>query len=177
MTLNMTGRPGRLVGTAVLASAAWLVFGLFASPAQAAAEPALYASISEPAPVAPGGRGEVEYKVTNVSNRATEGTLLNISLPPNVSLESDARCRRVGFNDNGGELISCSLSDELGKFAPGETKVARNTPFFIDASAPKSTELGHLEALVVPLENGYPTESPNDLDGYNYVSTPITTSG
>jgi len=178
---STTGRRvDRLAATAALASAACVTLALFASPVFAAAEePALRASISEPAAVAPGGRGEVTYRVTNVSDKATEAILLNISLPPYVRLESDERCEQTGLNDDGGALISCNIGDQLGKLAPDETTVATDTPFFVAYDAPQSTEpteLGQLGALVVPLHNGEPTEDPADLDGHNVVWTTITTS-
>jgi len=176
MVVTNKRRVGRLAASAALASAACLALSMSANPAYAAEEPALRASISEPAPVAPGGTGKVRYEVTNVSDEATEGILLNISLPRYVSLDSDKRCQQTGTNPEGGALISCNISDDLGKLAPGQTRVS-DTPFYIAKNAPPSTELGKLGALVVPLKNGEPTEDYRDLDGHNVVWTPITTSG
>jgi hypothetical protein len=75
---------------------------------------------------------------------------------------SDLHQRHVVRTPRGGQLISCSFNDQLGTFAPGETR---------------SASLGTLGALVVPLENGEPTEDWTDLGGAHVERVEITTAG
>jgi hypothetical protein len=100
---------------------------------------------------------------------------MNVSLPPHVTLHTDAHCQQTGENPEGGQLISCSFDDQLGKFGPGETKSGTND-FAIAADAPRSASLGKLGALVVPLENGEPTEDWTDLEGDHVDRVEITTA-
>src|SRR5215218_284261 len=104
-TIRQTGR------VAVVATVACLGFGMLAGPAFAAGdEPDLKLTLTEPAAAAPGGTVEVRYTLENVSKKATEGILLNMSLPPHVSFGPAANCKETGKNDEGGKLVSCNIS-------------------------------------------------------------------
>ncbi|GAA5163386.1 hypothetical protein GCM10023321_50180 [Pseudonocardia eucalypti] len=117
--------------------------------------------------IAPGGTGKVAYRITNTSGAATQGVLLNISLPKAVSIPQDPRCRNVGANAEGGALISCKVTDQAGKIATGGTVASGNT-FTVANNAPAHTKLGRIGLLVVPLDgNGNPTEDYNDTVGAN----------
>ncbi len=182
MTSGRTNRISRLACVAALTSAASIAIGMAAGPASAAedhdghGEHALAASLSEPAPVAPGGSGVLVYKFRNVSDGPTKGILLNVALPEHVSLDPDSHCRPTGDNPEGGTLISCSFTDAQGKLGPGEEREAR-TPFHVAPDAPADADLGRLGALIVPLDgHGQPTEDWSDLDGANTVWTSIRTA-
>ena len=157
-------RIARAAAVAVVASATGIGGALLASPAVADEDHAFAIDIQEPDPVNPGASGLISYTLTNTSNEAVDGVLMNISLPPHVSLNTDSHCQQTGRNPEGGQLISCNFSDKLGKFAAGGTRSGTND-FTVAANAPRSTTLGELGVLVVPLEKGKPTEDWKDLDG------------
>jgi hypothetical protein len=154
----------KAAAVAVMATSACLGSAFIASPAVADEEHAFDIEIQEPDAVAPGASGLISYTLTNASDEPTDGVLMNISLPPQVTLNTDSHCQQTGQNPEGGQLISCNFSDAAGKFAPGETFSGRND-FTVAADAPQSASLGKLGALVVPLEKGEPTEDWTDLEG------------
>jgi hypothetical protein len=131
--------------------------------------------VHEPDPVAPGASGLISFNMTNTSDMAVNGVLMNVSLPPSVTLHTDSHCEQTGQNPEGGQLISCNFSDAQGKFAPGETRSGTND-FAVAADAPAGTDLGKLGALIVPLENGEPTEDWEDIEGDHVDRVEITTT-
>ncbi|MFC5232522.1 hypothetical protein [Pseudonocardia zijingensis] len=148
---------------------------ILASPAFADEEHAFTLEIQEPDPVAPGTEGLITYELTNGGDEATDGVLVNVSLPPDVVLNFDVtRCQKTGTNEEGGDLVSCNFSDEFGKFAPGESKTSQAS-YTVAADAPESTSLGEVGALAVPLEKGEPTEDWSDLSGSHVDTAEITT--
>lgn len=152
---------------------------LIVASGQAFAAPAPHAlrtSLSKPAPVAPGSTGTITYTVKNQSAAATEGVLINISLPKYVTINPDAHCQKTGTNPEGGDLISCNMSDNLGKLAPGQTNTDHHQ-FAVAKEAPHHAMLGQLTTLAVPLKNGTtPTEDWHDFSGGNASTTVIVTS-
>lgn len=166
----------RAATVAVAASSLGLSGAILASPAFADEEHAFTIDIKDPEPVAPGTEGLITYELTNVGDKATDGVLINVSLPPDVVLNFDpAHCQKTGSNPEGGDLVSCNFSNEVGKFAPGETKTSQAS-YTVTADAPESTSLGEAGALAVPLENGEPTEDWTDLEGAHVDRAEITTA-
>jgi hypothetical protein len=175
MRKTVTRRATGVAGSA-LAIAMVSVTGPLAGVADAAPGPAhaLKSTMTKPAPVSPGAGGTLHYEVTNVSPAPTDGVLLNVSLPRYVALPADRHCQQTGHTPDGGTTISCNMSDELGKFAPGQTRVS-NQPFQVSPDAPRGATLGRIGALVVPLKGGKPTEDWHNLTGYNTSWTTIST--
>src|SRR5688572_30229169 len=146
---------------------------LLASPALADEEHAFTLDIHDPAPVAPGADGVITYTLTNTSDEATDGFLIMVSAPKTVSLDfGGTRCDRRALSAG----TTCWVTGEMGEFAPGETKVLEKS-YSVAANAPESASLGEVEAVVVPIVDGKPTEDKNDKDGPNTDSAAITTSG
>ncbi len=168
-------RIGRATIVAAAAAATCISGTLLASPAFAGEDHVLKIDIREPDAVAPGASGLLSFDMTNTGDEAIDGVLLNVSLPPQVTLRTDSHCQQTGQNPEGGQLISCSFTDAQGKFAPGETRSGTND-FAIAADAPHSASLGKLGALIVPLENGEPTEDWKDLEGDHVDWVEITTA-
>jgi len=150
---------------------------IFTSPAVTRHAHALHASATTPDAVAPGGSGTFHYAVQNVSGKATDGVLMNVSIPRYVSLPNvtqDKHCKQTGTTASA-VLWSCAFTDENGKLQPGQTissdpsfTLAKNTP------GPVQDTIG---VLVVPLDaNGKPTESWQDLSGPNTVKVPISST-
>lgn len=165
-----------VAGAAAVAATCGVLLVLAPGQAFAAAQPALRTSLTTPTPVAPGGTGTVTYRVTNQSPAATEGVLINISLPKFVTINPDEQhCQKTGTNPEGGDLISCNMSDNLGKLTPGQTNTD-NQKFTIAQDAPHHAKLGQLTTLAVPLKNGQPTEDWHKFGGSNASSTVIATS-
>jgi hypothetical protein len=172
------GRRGIARAATVAVAAAALGTGatILASPAFADEDHSFRIDIQEPDPVAPGTEGLITYRLTNTGDEATDGVLINVSLPPDVVLNFDPlHCQKTGSNPEGGDLVSCNFSDGFGAFAPGETKTSQAS-YTVAADAPESASLGKAGALAVPLENGEPTEDWTDLDGPHVDEAEITTS-
>jgi hypothetical protein len=168
-------RIARAATIAVAATSACFASAVFSSPAFADEEHAFELEIQEPEPIAPGTEGLINYQLTNVGDKATDGVLINVSVPPDVTLNFDANhCQKTGTNPEGGDLVSCNFSNELGKFAPGETKTSQAS-YTVAADAPESASLGKVGALAVPLEEGEPTEDWTDLEGSHVDQVEITT--
>jgi hypothetical protein len=149
---------------------------LLASPAFADEDHAFTLDVQEPEPVAPGADGRITYTVTNTSGEAIDGIQINIMVPPDVDLELDpTNCKNIGVSSHGGDLISCDFTGPMGKFAPGESKDLEKT-FTVAADAPEGENLGAVGGLVVPLEDGAPTEDWNDTEGPNVDRADIKTS-
>jgi hypothetical protein len=149
---------------------------VLASPAFADEDHAFTLDIQDPEPIAPGTEGLITYELTNNGGEATDGVLINVSLPPDVVLNVDpAHCQKTGSNPEGGDLVSCNFSNEVGKFAPGETKTSEAS-YTVAADAPASASLGEVGALAVPVEGGEPTEDWSDLEGSHVDQAEITTS-
>lgn len=178
MSVLAVRRVGAVAGLTMLASAGLGMVAL-ASPAAAApsGDHALHASATTPDAVAPGGSGTFHYAVQNVSGKATDGVLMNVSIPRYVSLPNvtqDKHCKQTGTTASA-VLWSCAFTDENGKLQPGQTissdpsfTLAKNTP------GPVQDTIG---VLVVPLDaNGKPTESWQDLSGPNTVKVPISST-
>jgi hypothetical protein len=161
---------------AAVATATCATFALFAGSAAAAEDEsdALTAILTAPAAVAPGDTTEIRYIVENVSGQATDGLLVNISLPQHVVILGDQPCQSTGTNDEGGELISCDFSSIVGTLEPGET-FEGVTALQILSAAPEDIELGRLGALVTPLSEGVPTGDWTKLVGANVVWTTVST--
>lgn len=178
--MSMAVRRGRrpIAGVAIALAVAGAGAALAGTAEASGDERALEASLAMPTSLPPGGAGELTYRVRNVSDRATEGILVNVSLPGGVStdLEADPHCQRTGSNDTGGALISCNFSDGWGQVAPGQTQLAKRG-FHIAPDAPSNTLLGVVGVTAVPLEDGEPTEDWTDLDDANTTGVPISTSG
>jgi hypothetical protein len=169
-------RIARAVAVTVVTASACLSGALLASPAFAAEEHAFEIDIQDPEPIAPGTEGLITYDLTNTGDEATEGVLINVSLPPDVVLNFDAtQCQKTGQNAEGGDLVSCNFSNELGRFAPGESKTSQAS-YTVAADAPESASLGKVGALAVPVENGEPTEDWSDLEGSHVDQAEITTA-
>jgi hypothetical protein len=170
-TIRRTGR------IAVVATTAVVSFGVLAGPAFADNDsPDLELTLSEPVAAAPGSTVDVEYTLTNVSDKATEGMLLNMSLPEYVSFAPASNCQETGENNEGGTLVSCNISGPEGKLGAGES-LESSTPFQISPDAPADTDLGKLGALVVPLKDGAEeTEDWTDTSGPNAAETSISTA-
>jgi len=145
---------------------------LLASPALADEEHAFTLDIKDLAPVAPGADGVITYTLTNTSDEATDGFLIRVSAPKTVRLDfSGTRCDRQATSYG----TTCTVTGEMGQFAPGETKVLQKS-YTVAAGAPGSASLGEVEARVVPIVDGKPTEDPSDKDGPHVDSAEITTS-
>jgi hypothetical protein len=145
---------------------------LLASPALADEEHAFTLDIAAPAPVAPGADGVITYTLTNTSDQATDGFRIRVSAPKTVSLDfGGTRCDKRGTVAG----TTCTVTGEMGTFAPGETKVLQKS-YTVVAGAPESANLGKVEARVVPIVGGKPTEDLNDKDGPHVDSAEITTS-
>jgi hypothetical protein len=168
-------RIARAAAVAVATTVACIGGTLLASPAFADEEHTLTIDIQEPDAVAPGTSGLLSFDFTNTGDKATDGILLNVSLPPYVTLRTDSHCEQTGQNPEGGQLISCSFNDAQGQLAAGETRSGTND-FTVAADAPESASLGELGALIVPLENGEPTEDWKDLEGDHVDWVEITTA-
>lgn len=169
-------RIARASTVAVAATSMGLTCAVLASPAFADEEHAFTIEIQEPEAIAPGTEGRITYELTNVGDKATDGVLINVSLPPDVVLNFDpAHCQKTGSNPEGGDLVSCNFSNEVGKFAPGESKTSEAS-YTVAADAPESASLGEVGALAVPLEDGEPTEDWSDLEGSHVDKAEITTS-
>jgi hypothetical protein len=165
-------RIARMATVAVAATSMALSGALLASPALADEEHAFTLDIKDPAPVAPGADGVITYTLTNTSDQATDGFLIRVSAPKTVSLDfGGTRCDKRGTNVG----TTCTVTGEMGKFAPGETKVLQKS-YTVAAGAPESASLGKVEARVVPIVGGKPTEDPTDKDGPHVDSAEITTS-
>ncbi|GAA4205278.1 LPXTG cell wall anchor domain-containing protein [Actinocatenispora rupis] len=175
MSVHAVRRVGAVAGLGLLASAG---IGMVAVATPAVAAPsndhALHASATTPDAVAPGGSGTFHYAIQNVSGKATDGVLMNVSIPRYVSLPNvtqDKHCKQTGTTKMA-VLWSCAFTDQSGKLQPGQTvsadptyTLAKNTP------GPAQDTIG---VLVVPLDaNGQPTESWKDLSGPNTVKVPI----
>jgi hypothetical protein len=161
---------------AAVATATAATFALFAGSAAAAEDEsdALSAILTAPTAVAPGDTTEIRYIVENVSGQATDGLLVNISLPQHVAILGDQPCQSTGTNDEGGELISCDFSGLVGTLEPGET-FEGVTALQILSDAPEDIELGQIGALITPLAAGVPTGDWTDLAGVNVVWTTVST--
>lgn len=168
---------GKLVGMAVVLAVAGGGIALAGTAQAASDERALEATLAMPTSLPPGGSGELTYRLRNVSDQATEGVLVNISLPRYVStdLETDPHCQRTGTNDTGGTLVSCNFSDDWGKVAPGQTQLAQRG-FHVAPDAPAHTVLGVVGVTAVPLEDGEPTEDWTDLEDANTTGVQVSTS-
>ncbi|MBB6375143.1 hypothetical protein BKA01_002365 [Pseudonocardia eucalypti] len=170
----LTRRGNRWRGVVTVAAAA-LALGVSTGVADAAGLPTLRSTLATPQPVAPGMGGTLNYEITNLGATPTEGVLMNVSLPKHVKLPADRHCQRTGANPQGGDLISCNFSDELGKLAPGQTRRAA-TPFTVAPDAPAHADLGRIGVLVVPLKAGKPAEDWRNLTGRNTAWTNIKTN-
>jgi hypothetical protein len=96
-----------------------------------------------------------------------------VSAPKTVSLDfGGTRCDKRATSHG----TTCYVTGEMGKFAPGETKVLEKS-YTVVPAAPESASLGKVEAVVVPIVGGKPTEDKNDQDGPNTDAAEITTSG
>lgn len=165
-------RIARLATVAVAATSMALSGALLASPALADEEHAFTLDIKDLAPVAPGADGVITYTLTNTSDEATDGFLIRVSAPKTVRLDfSGTRCDRQATSYG----TTCTVTGEMGQFAPGETKVLQKS-YTVAAGAPGSASLGEVEARVVPIVDGKPTEDPSDKDGPHVDSAEITTS-
>jgi hypothetical protein len=161
---------------AVAATSMALSGALLASPALADEDHAFKLNIKDPAPTAPGTDGIVTYELTNTSGEATDGFLINISLPPAVDLNLDPNsCEKFSTNREGGDMFRCTFTGGIGKFAPGESKVLEKS-YTVAADAPESASLGQVGANVVPIVNGETTEDPTDIKGPHVDYAEITTS-
>jgi hypothetical protein len=161
---------------AVAATSMALSGALLASPALADEDHAFKLDIKDPAPTAPGTEGLIAYELTNTSDKAIDGFLINISIPPTVDLNLDAdNCEKFDTNREGGDMIRCTFVGGIGKFAPGESKVLEKS-FSVAADAPQSGSLGQVGANVVPIVDGEPTEDPTDIKGTHVDYAEITTS-
>ena len=167
------------VAAAVCAGAVVSANAAFASSSSNWGDHALRAEFVQPAPVAPGGVGDVEYHIQNVGKTATGGTMLVLSLPAGISMptiSADPNCKQTSKNEDGGAIITCNLTDASGQFAPGQQKVT-HTRYVVSPLAAPGTTLGRLGASATPLKYGLPTEDWQDVKGPNTAWTPITTSG
>lgn len=165
-------RIARVATVAVAATSMALSGALLASPALADEEHAFTLDIHDPAPIAPGTDGVITYTLTNTSDKATDGFLIKISAPNTVSLDfGGTRCDKRRPTAG----TTCHVTGEMGRVAPGETKVLEKS-YTVTAGAPASANLGKVEAVVVPIVGGKPTEDKNDEDGPNTDSAAITTS-
>jgi hypothetical protein len=161
---------------AVAATSMALSGALLASPALADEEHAFTLDIKDPEPIAPGTDGIISYELTNTSDEATDGFLINISIPPAVALNLDAdNCEKFDTNREGGDMVRCTFVGGIGKFAPGESKVLEKS-YSVAADAPESASLGKIGANVVPIVAGGPTEDPTDIKGTHVDYAEITTS-
>jgi hypothetical protein len=169
-------RLARVATVAAAATSMALTGALLASPAFADEEHAFTLDIQDPAPVAPGTDGVITYTLTNTSGEAIDGFLINISIPPAVGLNLDPdNCEKFDTNREGGDMVRCTFTGGIGKFAPGESKVLEKS-YTVAADAPEQTSLGELGANVVPIVNGDTTEDPTDIKGPHVDYTEITTS-
>lgn len=149
---------------------------LLAAPAFADEGHAFALDIQDPAPVAPGSEGLVSYTLTNTSGEATDGFLINVSLPPTVELNLDPNnCEKFDTNRDGGDMIRCTFAGGIGAFAPGESKVLEKS-FTVAADAAAGASLGQIGANVVPIVDGEPTEDPTDIKGSHVDYAEVTTS-
>ncbi len=165
-------RIARVATLAVAATSMALSGALLASPALADEEHAFTLDIKDPAPVAPGADGVITYTLTNTSDEATDGFLIMVSAPKTVNIDfGGTRCDKRATSAG----TTCYVTGEMGKFAPGQTKVLEKS-YTVVAGAPGSASLGKVEAVVVPIVDGKPTEDKNDQDGPNTDSAEITTS-
>jgi hypothetical protein len=162
----------RVATVAIAATSIALSGALLASPALADEEHAFTLDIKDLAPVAPGADGVITYTLINTSDEATDGFQIMVSAPKTVSLDfGGTRCDKRATSAG----TTCYVTGEMGKFAPGETKVLEKS-YRVAATAPESASLGKVEATVVPIVGGKPTEDKNDKDGPNTDSAEITTS-
>jgi hypothetical protein len=169
-------RIARAATVAVAATSMALGGALLASPAFADEDHAFTLDIKDPEPIAPGTEGLITYELTNTSDKAVEGILINISLPPDVVLNADPNhCQKTDTNAEGGDIGSCNFTGGMGAFAPGESKTLEAS-YTVAEDAPESANLGKVGALVVPLEGGEPTEDWSDLEGPHVDQAEITTS-
>ncbi len=179
MTTMTTTRIRRLAGSAIAVTSALLVV----VPGQAAAANphALQTTFDSPlAGAAPGGTGTVQLQVKNVGSQATQGVLINIALPPHVTLPvlaADKHCQhKADPNVPGGSLISCNMSDKndpRAQVSSGHTNTD-DAEFTVDKQgvAPFA-HLGTLVVVTVPLVNGKSTEDWRDETGPNTARTEI----
>jgi hypothetical protein len=169
-------RIARVATVAVAATSMALSGALLASPAFADEEHAFTLDIKDPEPTAPGTDGIITYELTNTSDEATDGFLINISIPPAVVLNLDAdNCEKFDTNREGGDMVRCTFIGGIGKFAPGESKVLEKS-YSVATDAPESASLGKIGANVVPIVAGEPTEDPTDIKGTHVDYAEITTS-
>jgi hypothetical protein len=162
----------RMATVAVAATSMALSGALLASPALADEEHAFTLDIKDPAPVAPGADGVITYTLTNTSDEATDGFQIRVSAPKTVSLDfGGTRCDKRATSAG----TTCYVTGEMGTFAPGETKVLEKS-YSVAADAPQSANLGKVEARVVPIVDGKPTEDLTDSDGPHVDNAQITTS-
>lgn len=129
----------------------------------------------------PGADGELVYRLTNAGETATEGILVNLTIPKGVTtdLDGDPHCQNTGSTDAGSELVSCNFSDDWGRLAPGQHQLAKRG-FHISPDAPSDSDLGAITATAVPITHGedgkdHPTEDHTDFTGDNTASLPIKT--
>jgi hypothetical protein len=161
---------------AVAATSMALSGALLASPAFADEEHAFTLDMRDPAPIAPGTDGVITYTLTNTSADATDGFLVRVSLPPDVDVDfGNNSCTKFDTNAEGGDMIDCTFTGGIGKFAPGESKVLEKS-YTVAADAAESASLGKVGALVVPIVDGKATEDSTDLDGPNVDYAEITTA-
>jgi hypothetical protein len=169
-------RIARVATVAVAATSMALSGALLASPAFADEEHAFTLDIKDPEPIAPGADGIISYELTNTSDEATDGFLINISIPPDVVLNLDAdNCEKFDTNREGGDMVRCTFVGGIGEFAPGESKVLEKS-YSVATDAPESASLGKIGANVVPIVAGEPTEDPTDIKGTHVDYAEITTS-
>ena len=164
--------------TVTVAAASMALSGaLLAAPASAHAEHAFTLDIKDPQPVAPGADGVLTYELTNTSGQATDGFLIRFSAPKNVSADfGSTPCKKFDTNAEGGPMIECAVTGEMGRFAPGQSKALEKS-YTVAEDAPESTSLGKVGALVVPIVDGEIKEDATDLDGPNVDYAEITTAG
>lgn len=169
-------RIARVATVAAAATSMALSGALLASPAFADEEHAFKLDIQDPEPIAPGTDGIITYELTNTSSEATDGFLINISIPPTVDLNLDPdNCEKFDTNREGGDMIRCTFVGGIGTFAPGESKVLEKS-YSVAADAPESSSLGQIGANVVPIVAGEPTEDLRDIKGSHVDYSEITTS-
>jgi hypothetical protein len=166
----------RVATVAVAATSMALSGALLASPALADEGHAFRLDIRDPEPIVPGTDGIITYELTNTSDDAADGFLINISIPPAVDLELDPNnCEQFSTNREGGDMVRCTFIGGIGTFAPGESKVLEKS-YSVAADAPESASLGKIGANVVPIVDGEPTEDPTDIKGSHVDYAEITTS-
>jgi hypothetical protein len=162
--------------TVAVAAASMVLSGAFlASPAFADEGHTFNLDISDQAPIAPGAGGILTYQLTNTSNEAVDGFLINLSMPPTVDLELDPNnCEKFGTNREG-DMVSCTFIGGIGQFGPGESKTLTKS-YSVAADALASSSLGNIGANVVPIVNGETTEDPTDIKGPHVDYVEVSTS-